>query len=193
VYVIGNRARESWKAKQRTERDTGGLSKWDISGPLKTTKEKQPTTTAAAVRTEPPQVAGAGGVGGLLDEIPVDIRQQLRLTKRLTATLSALEAALWTPADVAELLASSTYASAQNPAAMAVSLLTTAADTATERPSATKRNRYESAEAERIAERERLARLLDYPEAVAITDASDEARQAITQAKQHLASLQGAA
>ena len=137
VTRITNAARESWRARKAAECVTGEASKWVTGDTLKTIKEKQSTTTAAhEVRTPAPPAASAPSVGGLLSELPNDIRHQVRLTKGLTATLAALQSARWTPADVATYLAGTNYLSAQNPAGCLVAVLTTAVDTATQRPSA---------------------------------------------------------
>ena len=193
VTRITNAARESWQARKAAECVTRDTDKWRTSDTLKRTKNQEPTTTAAPEVTPAPPAASAQGVGELLNDIPTDIRHQVRLTKGLSATLSALQAARWTSADVAAYLAGTNYRSAQNPAGCLVSVLTAAVDTATERPSAATKKTREQSDAERLAEQERLHQLLHNPNAVPLEHASAEAREEIAALKHKLGRQQVAA
>jgi DNA-binding transcriptional regulator YhcF (GntR family) len=194
VTRITNAARESWQARKAAECVTRDTDKWRTSDTLKRTKNQEPTTTAAnEVRTPAPPAASAADVVEMLSELPNDIRQKIRLQKTLIAALSALQADDWTPTDVAALAAETNYAAAENPAGCLVSVLTAAADTATERPSAATKKTREQSDAERLAEQERLHQLLHNPNAVPLEHASAEAREEIAALKHKLGRQQVAA
>jgi DNA-binding transcriptional regulator YhcF (GntR family) len=193
VTRITNAARESWQARKAAECVTRDTDKWRTSDTLKRTKNQEPTTTAAnEVKTPAPPAASASGVVEMLSELPTHIRESVSLNRKFTAALDAIRHD-WTPTEFATHMAGTNYLAADNPVAVLVTIACAIADGTVQKPKSAPVKTREQSDAERLAEQERIRQMIDIPNAVTITNASAEAREAIAALKHKLGRQQVAA